>query len=106
MIFRKLDVALVGLTWDTKNCTDSRRVVLEFIWLPSPALAFQGVAKRGREGDHNIREAVVRRRYARGLAKRFDLYIPIVTAVCVYDGASFPPIQNAEIQCEIKLVLD
>jgi len=34
------------------------------------------------------------------------LYIPIVTTVCVYDGASFPPIPIAEIEGERKLVLD
>ena len=77
-----------------------------FIWLPSPELAIQRVAKRVREGGHNIPDAVVRRRYARGLANLFDLYIPIVTTVCVYDGASFPPIPIAEIEGERKLVLD
>jgi predicted ABC-type ATPase len=82
------------------------RVVLYFIWLPSPELAIQRVAKRVREGGHHILEAVVRRRYARGLANLFDLYIPIVTTVCVYDGASFPPIPIAEIEGERKLVLD
>jgi len=77
-----------------------------FIWLPSPELAIQRVAKREREGGHNIRDAVVRRRYTRGLTNLFDLYIPIVTTVCVYEGASFPPIPMAEIEGEKKLVLD
>jgi predicted ABC-type ATPase len=77
-----------------------------FIWLPSSELAIQRVAKRVREGGHNIPDAVVRRRYARGLTNLFDLYIPIVTTVCVYDGASFPPIPIAEIGGEKKLVLD
>jgi predicted ABC-type ATPase len=78
------------------------RVVLHFIWLPSPELAIQRVAKRVREGGYNIPEAFVRRRYARGLANLFDLYIPIVTTVCVYDGASFPPVPIAEIEGEKK----
>jgi predicted ABC-type ATPase len=69
-----------------------------FIWLPSSELAIQRVAKRVREGGHNIPDAVVRRRYARGLTNLFDLYIPIVTTVCVYDGASFTPIPIAEIE--------
>lgn len=59
------------------------RVILFFIWLPSPELAIQRVAKRVREGGHNIHEAVVRRRYARGLANLLDLYIPIVNATCI-----------------------
>ncbi|MBM3965023.1 MAG: hypothetical protein FJ308_08120 [Planctomycetes bacterium] len=68
-------------------------------------LAIQRVAKRVREGGHNIPEAVVRRRYARGLANLFDLYIPVVTTVCVYDGALFPPVPIAEIEGENKRVL-
>ena len=82
------------------------RVVLHFIWLPSPELAIQRVAKRVREGGHNIPETVVRRRYARGLANLLDLYIPIVTIVCVYDGSAFPPVPIAEIEGEKKRVLD
>jgi predicted ABC-type ATPase len=81
-------------------------VVLHFIWLPSPELAIQRVAKRVREGGHNIPEAVVRQRYARGLANLFDMYIPIVTTVCVYDGASLPPIPIAEIEGEKRRVFD
>ncbi len=82
------------------------RVMLYFIWLPNPELAIQRVAKRVREGGHNIPESVVRRRYARGLTNLFDLYIPIVNTTCVYDGASFPPIPIAEIDGENELVLD
>ena len=82
------------------------RIVLYFIWLPSAELAIQRVAKRVREGGHNIPEAVVRRRYARGLANLFNLYIPLVTTVCVYDGASFPPVPIADIEGERELVLD
>jgi predicted ABC-type ATPase len=69
-------------------------------------LAIQRVANRVREGGHNIPEAVVRRRYARGLTNLLDLYIPIVNTTCVYDGASFPPIPIAEIDGERELVLD
>jgi len=82
------------------------RVMLYFIWLPNPELAIQRVAKRVREGGHNIPETVVRRRYARGLANLADLYIPIVNTTCVFDGASFPPIPIAVIDGEKELVLD
>jgi len=82
------------------------RVVLYFIWLPSAELAIRRVAKRVREGGHHIPEAVIRRRYARGLANLFDLYIPIVTTVCVYDGASFPPVPIAVIEGERDQVFD
>ena len=82
------------------------RVILYFIWLPNPELAIQRVAKRVREGGHNIPETVVRRRFARGLANLLDLYIPIVDTTCVYDNASFPPIPIAVIDGEKELVLD
>ena len=82
------------------------RVILYFIWLPNPELAIQRVAKRVREGGHNIPETVVRRRFARGLANLLDLYIPIVNTTCVFDGASFPPIPIAVIDGENELVLD
>lgn len=82
------------------------RVIRYFIWFPSPGLAIQRVAKRVREGGHNIPEAVVRRRYARGLANLLGLYIPIVNTICGYDGASFPSIPIAEIEGERELVLD
>lgn len=82
------------------------RVALYFIWLPSPEMAIRRVSKRVREGGHNVPETVIRRRYARGLANLFDLYIPIVTSVCVFDGASFPPVSVAEIEGEKTCVLD
>jgi predicted ABC-type ATPase len=82
------------------------RLILFFTWLPSPELAIQRVAKRVREGGHNIPEAVVRRRYARRLANLLGLYIPIVNTTSVYDGASFPPIPIVEIEGEWELVLD
>jgi predicted ABC-type ATPase len=82
------------------------RVVLYFIWLPSAEIAIQRVAKRVREGGHNIPESVIRRRYDRGLANLFALYIPVVSTVGVYDGASFPPVPVAVIEGEIEQVLD
>jgi predicted ABC-type ATPase len=76
------------------------------IWLPTPELAIQRVAKRVREGGHNIPETVVRRRYARGLANLFDLDLPKGDTTCVFDGASFPPNPIAEIDREKERVLD
>jgi hypothetical protein len=40
------------------------------------------------------------------LANLLDLYIPIVNTTCVYDGASYPPIQIAKLDGERELVLD
>lgn len=81
-------------------------VVLYFIWLPSAEMAIQRVAKRVREGGHNIPEAVIRRRYARGLHNLFDLYISVVSKTFVYDGSCFPPIAVAEIDDAREHVFD
>lgn len=82
------------------------RVEMYFIWLPSAEMAIRRVAKRVQEGGHNIPESVIRRRYDRGLSNLFSLYIPVVSAVCVYDGASFPPAPIAEIEGERVRVFD
>ena len=82
------------------------RVVLYFIWLPSAEMAIDRVANRVKEGGHNIPESVVRRRYSRGLANLFKLYIPVVSKVFVYDGASFPPVPIAEDDSERIRVFD
>ncbi len=82
------------------------RVIVYFLWLPSAEMAISRVAKRVREGGHHIPEDVVRRRYRRGLENLFNLYIPVASAVCVYDGSSFPPVPMAEIDGEKENVLD
>lgn len=62
-------------------------VNLVFLWLPSPAVAIARVAERVRLGGHNVPEAVVRRRYARGLANFFHLYLPIVSRWWFFDNS-------------------
>lgn len=82
------------------------RVVLFFIWLHSAEMAIDRVASRVLQGGHYIPDAVVRRRYARGLTNLFELYSPIVSNAYVFDGTAFPPILVAEIEGENTLVLD
>jgi predicted ABC-type ATPase len=82
------------------------RVVLYFIWLLSAEMAINRVASRVQEGGHDIPEAIVRRRYTRGLTNLFELYAPIVSNAYVFDGTAFLPILVAEINGEDTLVLD
>ena len=58
-----------------------------FLWLPTPDLAVARVKSRVMVGGHDVPEAVVRRRYLRGLRNFFDLYQPIATTWLVYDSA-------------------
>ena len=58
-----------------------------FLWLPSPEVSLERVARRVRAGGHNVPEATVRRRYARGLRNFFDLYQPLTTTWSMYDAS-------------------
>lgn len=82
------------------------RVILYFLWLPSADFAVSRVAERVREGGHNIPEDVIRRRYKRGLENLFELYIPIVRNVRVYNGAVFPPALLWKVDDVVEEVLD
>lgn len=52
-------------------------VTLVFVYLSSPELAVDRVAKRVAAGGHNIPEAVIRRRYDRALRNLDALYMPV-----------------------------
>jgi predicted ABC-type ATPase len=62
------------------------KVILLFFWLESPYVAEQRVAKRVREGGHNIPKDVIHRRYWSGLNNLFSIYMPIVDAWSLYDN--------------------
>ncbi|MBD5340295.1 MAG: AAA family ATPase [Bacteroides sp.] len=68
-------------------------VVLLFFWLPSPEMAVARVAKRVREGGHNIPIQTINRRYWLGLQNFFLIFSPIV------DSWSF--FQNTNITEEL-----
>jgi predicted ABC-type ATPase len=60
---------------------------LVFLSLRSVELAIERVAERVRGGGHQVSEQVVRRRYLRGLANLFDVYIPLADTWSVYDNS-------------------
>jgi predicted ABC-type ATPase len=64
---------------------------LLFLYLRSADLAVERVATRVRAGGHHIEEAVIRRRYQRGLANFFNLYQPIADTWAVYDNSLASP---------------
>ncbi|MBD5216637.1 MAG: zeta toxin [Bacteroidales bacterium] len=57
---------------------DGYQVILLFFWLSSPEMAVERVAKRVREGGHNIPTETIYRRYWAGLKNFFDIFAPIV----------------------------
>lgn len=65
-------------------------VEIFYLRLPSPDLAVDRVKLRVRHGGHDIPEAVIRRRYRRSLRNFVELYRPLASAWCVYDGGVLP----------------
>ena len=77
---------------------------LFFIWLSSPELAVRRVEERVKLGGHAIPEAVIRRRYRRGLQNFFALYQPMADSWTVYDNSSGDhPLLVADQQADAPL---
>ncbi len=63
------------------------RVTLLFFWLQNIELAKERVRIRVSEGGHNIEPEVIERRYINGIKNLFDIYIPIVDGVLIFDNS-------------------
>ena len=66
-------------------------VKLIFLALPSAEMALARVAARVAQGGHNVPEAVVRRRFAKGI-RNLECYKLLVNGWQVYDNSGAPPI--------------
>ncbi len=62
-------------------------VTLLFFWLESVEMAIDRVARRVKEGGHNIDTEVIRRRYNRGIKNLFEIYIPLVSETMIYNNS-------------------
>ena len=71
-------------------------VTLVFFWLNKVELAVERVKARVAEGGHNINEDVIVRRYWNGLKNLFEIFIPLVDKVYIYDNSDGKPLQIAE----------
>jgi predicted ABC-type ATPase len=60
---------------------------LIYFWLPSADFALARVRERVQLGGHDVPEETVRRRYTRGLANFFTLYLPLATTWRFYDNS-------------------
>ncbi len=61
-------------------------VILLFFWLSSPEMAIERVAKRVREGGHDIPTETIIRRYWLGLHNFFRIFAPIVDSWMFFDN--------------------
>lgn len=64
------------------------KVSLIFLWLSDADLAVSRVIERVKVGGHDVPEAVIRRRYKRGLENFFNIYQSFIDAWVIYDCSS------------------
>ena len=81
------------------------RVLLLFLWLPTPEAALERVARRVREGGHAIPRDVVIRRWKAGLANMRNLYLPISDGAAIHDNSDGTRILIAERRPDAPLVI-
>ncbi len=72
------------------------RVKLIFLSLPDSEMAVERVHFRVAQGGHNVPEAVIRRRFYKGLRNFHELYQPIVTDWVYCDNSGEIPILISE----------
>lgn len=76
--------------WIEKLRRQGYNFQLIFLSLRSPELAVQRVRERVQSGGHNVDEAVVVRRYARGVRNFWAVYQPLADVWSVYDNSGSP----------------
>jgi len=81
-------------------------VTLIFFWLQTVELAKKRVEKRVTEGGHNIDSEVIERRYFAGIKNLFEIYLPIVDALFIYDNSegNHELIAEKSIKTSIKIL--
>jgi len=82
------------------------RLNIFFLWLPSAELAISRVAERVRAGGHSVPEAVVRRRFVRGVRNFFKLYQPILDGCLVFDSSAPEPLMVALFDNEHQFIFE
>lgn len=64
------------------------KTTLLFFWLQNVELAKERVKTRVIEGGHNIEVDVIERRYIKGIVNLFEIYLPIVDEVLIFDNSN------------------
>ena len=91
--------------WVRACKADGWRIILVYLWLRSPQLAIDRVARRVRQGGHHIPEDVVVRRYHTGLVNMRRLYLPLANLAGIYDNSYYRRTPIAECSPETGLVV-
>jgi len=64
---------------------------LFFLWISSVKLALERIELRVQQGGHNIPEAVVRRRFDKGISNFFHFYQPVVDRWIIFSNSGDVP---------------
>ncbi len=91
---------VISLNIEAQN--KNYKVTLLFFWLQNVDLAIERVKTRVKEDGHNIEQEVIKRRYGRGIQNLFEIYLPIVDEVYIFDNS----FENQELIAEKSLNLD
>jgi len=91
--------------WLRQCQEDGWRVTLVFLWLPTPEAALDRVARRVREGGHNIPRDVVIKRWKAGIANMRHLYLPLSDIAAIHDNSDATRVLIAERTPEAPLVV-
>ncbi len=65
-------------------------VTLVYFWLNSVELAIERVRTRVLSGGHDIREAIIRKRYISGIEHLSKMYLPICDYWMIFDNSGHP----------------
>ena len=94
-----LESTLSGLTylrWLRRARRLGYRVVLIYLWLPSPTLAIRRIRQRVLKGGHGVPARVVRRRFARSLRHLTREYLHLADEWSLFDNRGEEPKLIAE----------
>ncbi len=80
-------------------------VILLFFWLPNVKLAIARVKRRVLEGGHHIDTTIIKRRYIRGIKNLFEIYVPIVDELLIFDNStdSYNSIAEKSVNLELQI---
>lgn len=80
-----------------RSCVESGwRIVIYYLWLPSPEESASRVAKRVLQGGHSIPGQDIQRRFIPGLWNMRHLYLPLADTAAIYDNSGREQILIAE----------
>lgn len=93
------------LRWLRECQASGWRVLLLFLWLPTPEAALDRVARRVRAGGHGIPKDAVIRRWKAGVVNMRDLYLPLSDGAQIHDNSDGTRILIAERTPNAPLVI-